>query len=274
MVKRKQRKNSKLKQKGGNPNMPPKPQEPPMDAMGPGKWTWESYNPTGFGNAVGRFAESTERAAENMVPKGKKTSGLKQKIYLAGLFIFIISWLGITERAIFAGVDASPGFLFGFVLTLLLFFLPSIMSAYRKMSRDADTGKKVQYKGILGKLGWFFTSPYPFVLLLMASIGIAAGQITGFMASKGATTVRNVLHNKMPGVWRGLWMTNMVSVLTFLWFMFAYPFPPEIQDSKSGKMVPLYDNIHAKGIMFNLLVLSFFFTIYFVVEFETKFNVQ
>lgn len=283
MVKR-QSKNSKLKQKGGNlkynaqgipivPDsnvrvLPPQPQSPPTDAMGPGQWIWQAYNPTGFGSAMGRFAESNDRAIKN-ASGGRKL----QWFYSFGLFIFIISYLGITEKAIFSGVDVSPAFLFGFVLTLLVFFLPSIMKAYSDMSRN-EGGDKVKYKGFMGKLGWFFTSPYPFVLLLMVSISIAAGQITGFMKTSGASKVRNVLHNKMSGTWRGLWMTNLTSVLIFLWFMFAYPFPTEIKDSKSGRMVPIYDNIHAKGIMFNLLLLSFFFTIYFVVEFETKFNVQ
>jgi len=278
-------KNSKLKQKGGNlkynaqgipivPDanvkvLPPQPKGPPMDAMGPGEWIWQAYNPTGFGSAMGRFAESNDRAI-------KKASGGRklQWFYSFGLFIFIISYLGVTEKAIFSGVDVSPSFLFGFVLTLLVFFLPSIMKAYFEMSRDEVTGKNTQYKGILGKLSWFFTSPYPFVLLLMVSISIAAGQITGFMKTSGASKVRYVLHNKMGSTWRGLWMTNVISVLIFLWFMFAYPFPTEIKDSKSGKMVSIYDNVHAKGIMCNLLLLSFFFTIYFVVEFETKFNVQ
>ncbi|MDB4349772.1 hypothetical protein OAA99_02325 [Omnitrophica bacterium] len=284
MVKRRS-KNSKLKQKGGNlkynaqgipvvPDnyvkvLPPQPKGPPSDAMGPGQWIWQAYNPTGFGSAMGRFADSSDRAIKN-ASGGRKL----QWFYSFGLFIFIISYLGITERAIFSGVDVSPAFLFGFVLTLLVFFLPSIMKAYYKMSTDEQTGKKTQYKGLLGKLLWFFTSPYPFVLLLMVSIGIAAGQITGFMKTSGASKVRNVLHNKMSGTWRGLWMTNIMSVLVFLWFMFAYPFPTEIKDSKSGRMVPIYDNVHAKGIMFNLLLLSFFFTIYFVVEFQTKFNVQ
>jgi len=278
MVKR-QSKNSKLKQKGGNQGivqvpdsnvrvLPPQPQSPPTDAMGPGQWIWQAYNPTGFGSAMGRFAESNDRAIKN-ASGGRKL----QWFYSFGLFIFIISYLGITEKAIFSGVDVSPAFLYGFVLTLLVFFLPSIMKAYMNMSTN-QTGDKVKYKGILGKLGWFFTSPYPFVLLLMVSIGIAGGQIIGFMKTSGASKVRNVLHNKMSGTWRGLWMTNLTSVLIFLWFMFAYPFPTEIKDSKSGKMIPIYDNIHAKGIMFNLLLLSFFFTIYFVVEFQTKFNVQ
>lgn len=262
MVKRQNSKNLKLKQKGGNP-IPPQPNSPPDDAMGPGKWVYQLYNPTGMGSAVGRFAESTDRAMKN-ASGGKRM----QMFYSFGLFLFIVSYLGITERAIFSGVHQSPAFLFGFVLTLLVFFFPSIINAYVKMSEEG------KYKGLLGKLGWFFTSPYPFVLFLMISISIAAGQITGFMATSGAFKVRNVLHNKMSGTWRGLWMTNLISVIIFLWFMFAYPFPTEIEDSKTGRKVQIYDNLHAKGIMFNFLLLSLFFTIYFVVEFETKFNVQ
>jgi hypothetical protein len=140
------------------------------------------------------------------------------------------------------------------------------MNAFQEMNASG------KHKGILSKLWWFITSPYFFVLGLMGSIGIVGAQIAGFMATKGTKQVRNVLHNKMGGLWRGLWMINMVNVILFLWFMFAYPFPSELKNS-AGKIIHLYDNIHAKGIMVNLLLISLFFTAYFVVEFNTKFNV-
>ena len=90
MVKR-QSKNSKLKQKGGNPNAQPlnsqmgpnKPQSPPMDAMGPGEWIWQAYNPTGFGSAMGRFAESNDRAI-------KKASGGRKLQWFWFIYIYNI----------------------------------------------------------------------------------------------------------------------------------------------------------------------------------------
>ena len=81
-----------------------------------------------------------------------------------------------------------------------------------------------------------------FVLLLIGSIAIVAGQITGFIMAKGARNVRNVLHNKMGGIWKGLWGVNVVNVMIFLFFMFSYPFSTEVKTSK-GKIIYLYDNI-------------------------------
>jgi len=249
----------KSKQKGGQPT--PMPTTPPSDATGGGEWKWTNYNPTGVGSALGQFQEDTDRAL-------KKASGGKKlnMLWAIGLMIFIVSLLGITERAIFAGVSWSPVMIFGFCLTLLIFFFPTVMTAFHEMN---TSGK---YEGVLSKLWWFITSPYFFVMLLIGSIGIVGAQIAGFMATKGASQVRNVLHNKMSGLWRALWSINMINVLLFLWFMFAYPFPSELKNS-AGRIIHLYDNIHAKGIMFNLLLISLFFTAYFVVEFNTKFNV-
>ena len=85
------------------------------------------------------------------------------------------------------------------------------------------------------------------------------------MATKSAAEVRDKLHNNMSGLWRGIWMINMANVMIFLLFIFKMPFEDELTNS--------YDNIHAKGIMINLLLMSLFFTAYFVVEFNTKFNV-
>jgi len=250
----------KSRQKGGQST--PMPTSPPPDATGGGEWKWANYNPTGLGDAAGKFQESADRAIKN-------ASGGKQlnMLWAIALMIFIVSFLGITERAIFAGVPWSPIMIFGFALTLLIFFFPSAMKGFQQMN---SSGK---YNGLLPKLWWFITSPYFFVLGLILSIGIVGAQIAGFMATKGPEMVRNVLHEKMPNVWRGIWIINMVNVFLFLGFMFAYPFPTEIKNS-AGKIIQLYDNIHAKGIMFNLLLLSLFFTIYFVVEFDTKFNVQ
>ena len=70
------------------------------------------------------------------------------------------------------------------------------MKAFQEISGNE------KYKGVMRKLWWFVTSPYFFVLGLIGSIAIVAGQISGFIATKGALQVRNVLHNKMGNLWR------------------------------------------------------------------------
>jgi hypothetical protein len=247
------------KQKGGQSTPPP--QNPPTSAEGGGEWKWVPYNPTNIGSATVMFQESADRAIK------KATGGKKfQTLLFMGLIIFIITFLGITERSVFAGVPWSPVMIWGLCLCLLIFWFPTTMNAFQEMNANG------KYKGILNKLWWFITSPYFFVLGLIVSIAIVAGQISGFIATKGALQVRNVLHNKMTNIWRGLWSINILNVFIFLFFMFSYPFPTEVKTS-TGRIVHLYDNIHAKGIMFNLLLISLFFTAYFVVEFNTKFNV-
>tara|TARA_B100000900_G_scaffold285484_1_gene244655 strand:- start:159 stop:473 length:315 start_codon:yes stop_codon:yes gene_type:complete len=102
---------------------------------------------------------------------------------------------------------------------------------------------------------------------------IVGSQIAGFMATHGVSSVRDTLHNKMSGTWRGIWTMNAASTLLFIFFMVRYPFKTVAVSKATGKKVALYDNIHAKGIMLNLLIMSIFFTIYFSVEFSTKYNV-
>ena len=247
------------KQKGGQSTPPPS--NPPSTADGGGEWKWVPYNPTNIGSATVLFQESADKAL-------KKATGSKKlnMLYSIGLMIFIVSILGITERAVFSGVPWSPVMMWGLCLCLLVFWFPSVMNAFQEMN---SSGK---YNGVLKKVWWFVSSPYFFVLLLIGSIGIVAGQITGFIMTKGAPQVRNVLHNKMGGIWKGLWGVNVVNVMIFLFFMFSYPFPTQVKTS-TGRIKYLYDKIHAKGIMFNLLLISLFFTAYFVVEFNTKFNV-
>lgn len=205
----------------------------------------------------------------DMVKKSKFSERHSKKLNMLWAFgglIFIASFLCVTERAVFAGVPWSPIAIAGFGLTLLIFFFPRMMIAFEEMNASG------KYNGIGNKLWWFVTSPYFFTLALIGSIGIVGAQIGGFMATKGAAEVRDKLHNNMSGLWRGLWMINMVNVMVFLLFIFKMPFKDEITNS-AGRVIHLYDNIHAKGIMINLLLISLFFTAYFVVEFNTKFNV-
>ena len=253
---------SKSKQKGGaDLSTSPKP-EVPAAAQGEGEWKWVPYNPTGIGQASGMFQKAVDKAAE----KGMKMSKLARLSMMIGLVIFVFSIAGLTEKSVFAGVPWSPMSLIGLPIVLFLFFLPSFTDAALKMNASGN------YKGILSKLWWFLTGPYFFVLALIGSLGVVCAQLAGFMVTKGAANVKDKLLNKMPNVWRGLWGMNVVNVILFLFFMYSYPFRPHITDSRGRKII-LYDNIHAKGIMFNLLLVSLFFTIYFTVEFNTKFNV-
>lgn len=208
-------------------------------------------------------------AEQDMKKKSKFSERHKKKLDMLWAFgglIFIASFLCITERLVFAGVPWSPIAISGFCLTLLIFFFPRVMIAFEEMNASG------KYPGAGQKLWWFITSPYFLTLGLIGSIGIVGAQIGGFMATKGAAEVRDKLHNNMSGLWRGLWGINMVNVMVFLMFMFKMPFDDELTNS-AGRVIPLYDNIHAKGIMINLLLLSLFFTAFFVVEFNTKFNV-
>ena len=205
----------------------------------------------------------------DMVKKSKFSERHSKKLNMLWAFgglIFIASFLCITERSVFAGVPWSPIAIAGFGLTLLIFFFPRMMIAFEEMNASG------KYNGIGNKLWWFVTSPYFFTLGLIGSICIVGAQIGGFMATKGVAEVRDKLHNNMSGLWRGIWMINMANVMIFLLFIFKMPFEDELTNS-AGRTIHLYDNIHAKGIMINLLLISLFFTAYFVVEFNTKFNV-
>ena len=280
--------NLKLKQKGGNQGivqvpashvrvLPPQPQLPPTPGR-QGQWIWQDYNPLGVGDAMMMVKEQVNTTGEQVQKLGKNT---KVAYALAG-FLFLISYLAITESTIFnqsnlldpKAAMASPLAIYGFAVTLVICALPSMYFAYNKMVQEERMmNNKGPYSGILGKLKWFFTSPYLFVILLICSIFIVGGQIAGFMTSHGIPSVRNTLHNKMAGTWRGIWSVNAFSTLLFIFFMIRYPFDTVATNKATGKKVHLYDNIHAKGIMLNLLIMSIFFTIYFSVEFSTKYNV-
>ncbi len=268
----------KSNQKGGNINnfnMPP--QLPPTPGR-QGQWIWQDYNPLGIGDAMMKVKEEVGEVGEQVNKMGKMT----KIFYGIAVFLFLISYLAITESTIFNQSNlidpkaalASPLAIYGFAITLLLCALPSMYRAYSKMVKEERMmNDKGPYSGKLGKLKWFITSPYLFVILLMCSIFIVGGQIAGFMTSHGIPSVRNTLHNKMSGTWRGIWGINGFSTLLFLFFMIRYPFKTVAFNKATGKKVALYDNIHAKGIMLNLLIMSIFFTIYFSVEFSTKYNV-
>lgn len=274
----KQKMKMKSNQKGGNINnfnMPP--QLPPTPGR-QGQWIWQDYNPLGIGDAMMKVKEEVGEVGEQVNKMGKMT----KIFYGIAVFLFLISYLAITESTIFNQSNlidpkaalASPLAIYGFAITLLLCALPSMYRAYSKMVKEERMmNDKGPYSGKLGKLKWFITSPYLFVILLMCSIFIVGGQIAGFMTSHGIPSVRNTLHNKMSGTWRGIWGINGFSTLLFLFFMIRYPFKTVAFNKATGKKVALYDNIHAKGIMLNLLIMSIFFTIYFSVEFSTKYNV-
>lgn len=254
------------------------PQSPPTYAKGTGEWVWQDYNPMGVGDAMMMVKEEALATGELVNKMGKMT-----KIsYIIAAFLFIISYLAITESTLFNQANllnpeaafASPLAIYGFGITLILCALPSMDRAHNKMVKEElMMNDKGPYSGRFGKLKWFITSPYLFVILLICSIFIVGGQIAGFMTSHGIPSVRNTLHNKMSGTWRGIWGINALSTLLFLFFMIRYPFKTVALSKATGKKVALYDNIHAKGIMLNLVIMSIFFTIYFSVEFSTKYNV-
>ena len=268
----------KSNQKGGNlNNYNMKPQQPPTPER-QGEWIWQDYNPLAIGDAVNRIKKEATATGEAVEQMGK----MEKMAYYGAAFLFILSYLAITESTVFnqsnlINPDAalwSPVFILGFALTLLMTMLPSILRAYNKMVREElKMNGKGPYNGVLGKMKWFFTSPYLFVILLIGSILIVGGQITGFIGTHGIDSVRNTLHNKMSGTWKGIWSINAASTLLFIFFMMRYPFPTVVESKLTGKNVAVYDNIHAKGIMLNLLIMSLFFTIYFSVEFSTKYNV-
>lgn len=238
MTMRRQRK----KQKGGQQIVPDKSQETPGDIP------------------VASVEQDTKKKA------GMFGNSKLIMLWAFGGFIFMASFLCITERSVFAGVSWSPIAIWGFGLTLLIFFFPKMITEVENMTASG------KYPGIGKKLWWFITSPYFFTLGLIGSICIVGAQIGGFMATKSAAEVRDKLHNNMSGLWRGIWMINMANVMIFLLFIFKMPFEDELTNS-AGRTIHSYDNIHAKGIMINLLLMSLFFTAYFVVEFNTKFNV-
>lgn len=274
----KQRMKTKLKQKGGNTNnYNMMPQQPPTPER-QGQWIWQDYNPIGFGDVKYRVEQEIDETGKAL----KKLSKMKKMAYYGAAFLFIISYLGVTETTVFNQSNLidpeaaiwSPVFIIGFALTLLVAMIPTIDTAYGDMVKEElKFNGKGPYNGILGKLKWFFTSPFIFVILLIGCIVIIGGQLIGFINTTSIDRVRDTLHNKMSGTWRGIWSVNAFSTLLFIFFMFRYPFPNYVKSIATGKNVRLYDNIHAKGIMLNLLIISLFFTIYFTVEFNTKFNV-
>ena len=274
----KQKMKMKTNQKGGNPNnINMKPQEPPSPER-KGEWVWQDYNPLGVGDAMMKVKEEVFETGDHVNKMGKMT----KMTYIASGFLFLISYLAVTETAIFNQSNllnmeeafGTPLAIFGFAVTLIFCLLPSMYRAYSKMVKEErmmnDSGP---YSGKIGKLKWFLTSPYIFVMLLICSITIVGSQIAGFMGTHGVSSVRDTLHNKMSGTWRGIWTMNAASTLLFIFFMVRYPFKTIAVNKATGKKVALYDNIHAKGIMLNLLIMSIFFTIYFSVEFSTKYNV-
>ena len=94
---------------------------------------------------------------------------MKKMAYYGAAFLFIISYLGVTETTVFNQSNLidpkaaiwSPVFIIGFALTLLVAMIPTIDSAYDDMVKEElKFNGKGPYNGILGKLKWFFLHLY------------------------------------------------------------------------------------------------------------------
>ena len=216
---------------------------------------------------------STQEIEVNENRKGGFRSVIRKltnsKFRFIGSVIMLLSFIILSETAVFKYVPGGPSWLIGYGIALLLFLVDSVIRV------GSDPKQPVSTMGILGKIKWFLLTPYIFIILFAVLLFILGFQIIGYMAvSSQPNKVKEIITQQMAGLWGGLKLLSLISIAFYGWIMSNYPFP--FSKKPGGKETLNYsqDNIHATGISAISFILMLFFTVYFTVEFKTKFVIQ
>lgn len=217
---------------------------------------------------------STQQIEEpNKLKKGGVVSIIKKLtnsgLRLGGTVMMIISYIVLSEVSVTKYLPGGPAWLLGYGIALLLFLVDSAMRVF------ADPNNGVSSRSTWGKIKWFIMSPYIFIIFFSILLFIIGSQIIGYIAvSSEPNTVKEIITQQMSGLWGGLKLLSIISIVFYTWIMSNYPFPLGRKPGGLGNLNWSPDNVHSTGISCVLLLLMVFFTVYFTVEFETKFVVQ
>ena len=206
-----------------------------------------------------------ENNPNSIKKKGGFLSFLKKEQVFGLVFLFT-TYAALNDMFFFQYLKSNPAWLIGYAITLLL-FLP------RKLIEQLNSEKVVK-KNILMKILWFLTSPYFAVVLLIGLLCIISFQIIGYMAVSEVGKVKEIIYDQMGTLWSGMSFLSLAATLGFSAVVANYPFKPNMDPYTRKLRNWSEDNIHAMGIMWSTLMIILFFTVYFTVEFETKFNIQ
>ena len=188
----------------------------------------------------------------------------KEQIF--GLVFLFTTYGALNDMLFFKHLKNNPAWLIGYAITLLL-FLP------RKLIEQLNSEQVVK-KNILMKILWFLTSPYFAVVLLIVLFCIISFQIIGYMAVSEMGKVKEIIYEQMGTLWTGMSLLSLAATLGFSAVVANYPFKPNMDPYTRQIRNWSEDNVHAMGMMYSTIIIFLFFTVYFTVEFETKFNIQ
>tara|TARA_B100001093_G_scaffold504083_1_gene559379 strand:- start:2267 stop:2914 length:648 start_codon:yes stop_codon:yes gene_type:complete len=215
------------------------------------------------------MSEQQPMTIENNVNPIKKKGGFlsflkKEQVF--GLVFLFTTYAALNDMLFFQYLKSNPAWLLGYAITLLL-FLP------RKLIEQLNSEKVIK-KNILMKILWFLTSPYFAVVLLIVLFCIISFQIIGYMAVSEVGKVKEIIYEQMGTLWNGMTFLTLAATIGFSAVVANYPFKPNMDPYTRQMRTWSEDNVHAMGIMWSTILIVLFFTVYFTVEFETKFNIQ